>query len=73
MEPTVIWAHDVHGTAPGPGENFVEGRKNLIVNVETRFAQGWSTAIGYVGFYGAGEHNLLRDRDFVNLGVRYRF
>lgn len=73
MEPTIIWAHDIYGTAPGPGENFIEGRKNLITNLETRFGQGWSAAVGYVGFYGAGEQNLLRDRDFVNLGIRYRF
>lgn len=73
FEPTIIWAHDIDGIAPGPGENFIEGRKNLITNIEMRFAQGWSAAIGYVGFYGGGEANLLRDRDFVNLGVRYRF
>ncbi len=73
FEPTIIWAHDLDGIAPGPGENFIEGRKNLITNVEMRFAQGWSAAFGYVGFYGGGESNLLRDRDFVNLGVRYRF
>ncbi|HXG28598.1 MAG TPA: DUF1302 family protein [Nevskiales bacterium] len=73
LEWTNILAHDIYGTAPGPGENFLEGRKNLITNAEVRFAPGWSAAIGYVGFYGAGEQNLLRDRDFVNLGVRYRF
>ena len=73
FEDTVIWAHDIDGIAPGPGENFVEGRKNLINNLEMRFGQGWSAAFGYVGFYGGGEQNLLRDRDFVNLGVRYRF
>ena len=39
FEPTIIWAHDLDGIAPGPGENFVEGRKNLITNVEMRFAQ----------------------------------
>lgn len=73
FEPTIIWAHDIDGIAPGPGENFVEGRKNLIANVEMRFAQGWSATVAYVGFYGAGEQNLLRDRDFVNMGIRYRF
>jgi hypothetical protein len=73
FENTVIWAHDIYGTAPGPGENFIEGRKNLITNAEMRFAQNWSAALGYVGFYGAGEQNLLRDRDFINVGLRYRF
>jgi len=73
LEPTLIWAHDVRGTAPGPGENFVEGRKNFIANVEAILPDGWSTTVGYVGFYGAGEYNLLRDRDFIQVGVRYRF
>jgi hypothetical protein len=73
VEWTNILMHDIYGTAPGPGENFVEGRKNLITNAEVRFGQGWSAAAAYSGFYGAGEHNLLRDRDFINLGVRYRF
>lgn len=73
LEPTLIWMHDVGGTAPGPGENFIEGRKNFIANVEARIGQSWSTTLGYIGFYGAGEYNLLRDRDFVQLGVRYRF
>jgi hypothetical protein len=73
FENTVIWMHDIYGTAPGPGENFIEGRKNLIANGEMRFAQNWSAAIAYIGFYGAGEQNLLRDRDLINLGLRYRF
>jgi hypothetical protein len=73
LEWTNILMHDIYNTAPGPGENFVEGRKNLITNAEFRFAPGWSAAVAYSGFYGGGEHNLLRDRDFVNLGVRYRF
>lgn len=73
LEWTNIFAHDFYGTAPGPGENFVEGRKNLISNAEVRFAQGWSAAVAYVGFFGGDEFNLLRDRDFVNLGLRYRF
>ncbi len=73
VEPTLIWAHDVSGVAPGPGENFIEGRKNFIINIETRIGQSWSTNLGYVGFYGGGEHNLLRDRDLVQVGLRYRF
>lgn len=73
LEWTNILMHDIYGTAPGPGENFVEGRKNIITNAEFRFAPGWSAAVAYSGFYGGGEQNLLRDRDFVNLGVRYRF
>jgi hypothetical protein len=73
FENTVIWAHDLAGTSPGPGENFIEGRKNVIANAEMRFAPGWSTSLAYIAFFGAGKYNLLRDRDFVQAGVRYRF
>ena len=32
-----------------------------------------SWTAGYAWFTGAGERNLLRDRDFAQFGVRYRF
>jgi hypothetical protein len=73
FENTVLLGHDVGGTAPGPGENFIEGRKTAAISSEMRFAQGWSATLGYAGFFGAGEHNLLRDRDFIQAGIRYRF
>jgi hypothetical protein len=73
FENTLIWAQDIDGVAPGPGENFVEGRKNVIANSEMRFAQGWSTALAYSAFFGGGSNNLLHDRDFVQVGIRYRF
>ncbi len=73
FENTAIWAQDISGIAPGPAGNFIEGRKNLIANAEMRFGQGWSTALAYSAFFGGGANNLLRDRDFVQVGLRYRF
>lgn len=73
VEPTLVWMHDVHGVSPGPGENFVEGRKTVIANAVIRFSTALNAAIGYTAFFGGGSHNLLRDRDFAQVGLRYQF
>ncbi|WP_158608427.1 DUF1302 domain-containing protein [Stagnimonas aquatica] len=73
LAPSLVWMHDVQGTAPGPGENFVAGRKNLIATVETRFGASWSWTLGYSAFFGGGAYNLLRDRDCVQTGLRWTF
>lgn len=68
----VIW-HDFYNTAPGPGENFVEGRQIYILNVEMRVGQNWSGIAGVTIFRGAGKANVFNDRDFLQFGIRYRF
>lgn len=73
FEPVVMINNDWKGTSPGPGENYVEGRQNYMVNVEMRVRNALSFSAGYSWFTGAGERNLYRDRDFAQLGVRYRF
>jgi len=73
IEPTIVWSHDVQGVSPGPGENFVEGRKSVIVSTTIRFSPAWDAAVGYTAFFGGGSANLLRDRDFVQVGLRYLF
>ncbi|MEQ1440026.1 DUF1302 family protein [Fontimonas sp. SYSU GA230001] len=73
MQPFMIWAHDVNGTGPGPAENFVEGRKQALFNLETRYRSSLSLTLGYGWFFGAGPHNLYRDRDFAQAFVKYQF
>ncbi len=73
IEPFVVWAHDINGIAPGPGENFVEGRQNLTINIETRYKNSWSFNLGYALWAGGGSQNLLRDRDTAQFFVRYQF
>lgn len=73
IEPTIIWSQDVSGVSPGPGENFVEGRKSVITSATIRLSQAMAVAAGYTTFFGGGSHNLLRDRDFVQVGMRYLF
>lgn len=73
VQPTLTFAHDVKGTAPGPAENFVEGRKTIIALVETRYKSSLAWAAGYTWFTGGGVHNLLRDRDYAQTYIKYQF
>lgn len=73
LQPFIIWAHDVKGTSPGPAENFIESRKSVIANLETRYKDWASFTIGYTWFFGGGETNLLRDRDFAQAFVKLQF
>ncbi|MGB1581112.1 MAG: DUF1302 domain-containing protein, partial [Nevskiales bacterium] len=65
FEPIILFADDVKGTAPGPGENFLEGRQNIVANVEMRVGNRWSFSAGYAWFRGAEPYNLISDRDFA--------
>jgi hypothetical protein len=73
LAPFIVFAHDVHGTAPGPAENFVQGRRNVIANLETRYKDFMSWTVGYGWWFGGGEHNLYRDRDFAQAFVKLQF
>lgn len=73
LQPSFVLTHDVKGTSPGPAENFVEGRKSLALLNEIRFRGGLSFTAGYTWYTGAGENNLLRDRDFAQAFVKYQF
>jgi hypothetical protein len=73
LQPSVVWSHDVKGTSPGPAENFVESRKSVAANLETRYRSALSFTVGYTWFFGGGENNLLRDRDFAQAFVRVQF
>ncbi|NKF21440.1 DUF1302 domain-containing protein [Solimonas marina] len=73
LQPMLIWSQDVKGTSPGPAENFVEGRKSMVATLETRYRSALSFTLGYTWYFGGGENNLLRDRDFAQAFVRLQF
>jgi hypothetical protein len=73
VSPRLGFNHDVTGTTPGPGGNFVEGRKALTVGVGFNYLQEWVVDLAYTRFSGAGRYNELRDRDFFSASVRYSF
>lgn len=72
IRPLVILAHDVHGVAPGLAENFLEGRKVIVGNVQGQYGN-WRADIIYSWFTGGGDAHVLRDRDAMGLSVSYEF
>lgn len=71
--PIFVIAHDIDGTSPGPGPNFIEGREMYLLNVEMKIGTRYSLVAGATIFRGAEPYNLLTDRDFIQLGIKYLF
>ena len=73
FQPQLTWKHDVKGTAPGPGENFIEGRKTGDILWEMRYKSNFSFNLGYTWYTGGGAANLYRDKDMARAYVRVQF
>jgi len=71
--PRIAFNHDVTGVSPGPGGNFVEDRKSLTLAASFSRLNRWRVDLGYTSFFGAGNKNLLLDRDFVSAAISYSF
>jgi hypothetical protein len=71
--PHFTWQHDVNGTSPGPGGNFVQGRHSLTMGVGANYQSKWEVDVSYTQYGGAGLYNLLNDRDFVEASIKYSF
>ncbi len=71
MSTTYSFAHDVNGTTPSPINNFVEDRKAFSLNLGFVYQQQLGVNLGYTTFFGAGEKNLINDRDFAALTFSY--
>ena len=71
--------HDVEGTTPTPITNFVEDRKSITAGVNFVYLQSWQAEIYYTNYFGAtksgglGDRNLLGDRDFIEMALKYSF
>ncbi|TDU28460.1 uncharacterized protein DUF1302 [Panacagrimonas perspica] len=72
LRPLVIFAHDVHGVAPGLAENFLEGRKVIIGNLQGQY-RNWRADLIYSWFTGGGDAHVLRDRDAMGISISYEF
>jgi hypothetical protein len=73
LSPRIAWSHDVNGNSPGPGGNFIEGRKAVTLGLGSSYQNAWSTDLSYTSFFGAGRYNLINDRDFVAFNIKYSF
>ncbi|MCM2268970.1 MAG: DUF1302 domain-containing protein [Thermoanaerobaculia bacterium] len=73
MSPRFSWAHDVSGISPGPGGNFLEGRKALTLGLGFQYQINWEWDVSYTKYFGAGRYNLINDRDFLAANIKYSF
>jgi hypothetical protein len=73
LSPRIAWSHDVDGNTPGPGGSFIEDRKAVTFGLGADYQKTWSADISYTDYFGANRYNLLNDRDFVALNIKYSF
>ncbi|HEU0152276.1 MAG TPA: DUF1302 domain-containing protein [Arenimonas sp.] len=73
VSPRVAFNHDVSGTTPGPGGNFLEDRKSLTLGVEANYLNKLVFDLSYTSFGGAKQYNQIHDRDFASFTVKYSF
>ena len=73
LSPRLAFNHDVKGTTPGPGGNFIEGSKSVTLGLGAVYLEKWGADLSYTSYFGGGIHNMIHDRDFVSLNVKYSF
>lgn len=73
LSPRVAFNHDVRGITPGPGGNFIEGRKSVTVGAELNYLNRMAFDVAYTNFFGGGDFNLISDRDFIAFTAKYSF
>jgi hypothetical protein len=73
LRPRLSFAHDVHGNSPAGAGPFREGAKSLNVGINIDYLQSLRFDVAYTTFWGAGEYNLVNDRDYINFSARYSF
>jgi hypothetical protein len=71
--PHATWVHDVTGVSPGPGGNFIEGRHAITAGLGASLRSKWDFDVSYTQYGGAGQYNLLKDRNFVAASIKYSF
>jgi hypothetical protein len=73
LSPRLAFNHDVNGSTPGPGGNFLEGRKSGTLGVEALYLQRWAFDLSYTVFTGGKPFNQIHDRDFASFSIKYSF
>jgi hypothetical protein len=73
LTPQLALSHDVNGYAPGPGANFIKGRKSVGMSVRADYLNEYSATLAYTSYFGGGIHNTSNDRDNLALSVSYSF
>ncbi len=65
--------HDVSGVAPGLGQNFIGGRKNVLFGVRFDYLSRFIGEIRHTWQFGGGLRDGQRDRDNLLMTVGYQF
>ena len=73
LRPRVLWSHDVDGNSPVGAGPFRHGRKVFTAGLQGEYIQRLQVDIAYTAFSGAGEWNMLNDRDTITFSIRYAF
>ena len=73
LRPRVLWSHDVDGNSPVGAGPFRHGRKAFTLGLRGEYIQRLRVDFAYTTFWGAGEWNLINDRDNINLSIHYAF
>jgi len=74
LTPSLSFAHDVNGMSPGPGPgNFVAGRKAAEIGIQATYQNAWAAEISYTDYFGGKGQDLLTDRDFLAVNIKYSF
>jgi hypothetical protein len=71
--PHFTWSQDVKGVSPGPGGNFIQGRHATTLGITASTREKWDVDVSYTHYGGAGQYNLLDDRDFIAASVKFSF
>jgi hypothetical protein len=73
LETLTIVQHDVKGTTPGIGTNFVHGRKQIAFGVRFDYLSTYIGEVRYSWNTGGAKRDGLRDRDNVFVTLGYQF
>ncbi len=73
LEVLAAMFHDVKGVAPGLGQNFVEGRKQILGGVRWDFLTNYTGEVRYTWFTGDHRRDSTHDRDNLLLWLGYQF
>ncbi len=73
VSPRFAWRHDVSGIAPVGLSGFREDSKAISLGVNASYINQWFLDLSYTNFFGAGQYNLLNDRDFFAFNLSRLF
>ena len=72
VRPEVVLSYDFYGVAPGLGEDYLQGRKIAVMDVQGVY-RGFGLDLMQTFVFGGGDHNTLHDRDFAGITLSYKF